>query len=108
MSDPITEANRLVARLEHEVEQLRRLEYAAAEAEVKYRVARADAYEAATGSVAAREKQVDRATATESLARYKAAADVRVQNELLRILRQKVDLKRTEAATDRALSGMGT
>jgi hypothetical protein len=107
VSDPITEANELVDQLEQEIEELRRLEYVAADTEVAYRVARADAFEAATGSVAAREKQVDRATAEESEARYRAAADVRVQVERLRWLRQKIDVKRGEIATERHLSGVG-
>lgn len=106
--DPITEANETVDRLFLEVENLRQLEYTAARTEVAYRRARADAYENATGSVAARGYQVDRVTAGESETRYRAAADVRVQVELLRVLRQKVDVKRSEIATDRSLSGMGT
>lgn len=108
MSDPITEANQVVAQWELEIEKLHSLERRAANAEVAYRVARAEAFDQAKGSVAARQMHTDKVTAEASLLRFDTAADVRVQQEKLRRIRALLDLKRSEIATDRAFSGVAT
>lgn len=109
MSDPITVANQItdVVWME-EIGNLRTLKRTAARAEVAYRIARAEAFDAATGSIAARQMKADKDTATASLLRYDTADDVDVQVELLRRIRALADLKRTEVVNDRTLSGLGT
>lgn len=108
MSDPFTSGDKVIKAWEEGVSALRDLEYAAAEAEVAHKVARAEAFDRSSGSVAARDRHAEKATAEQLRARLKAAADVRVHNEYLRFLREKLGYHRTEAATDRALSGVGT
>lgn len=108
MSDPITAGGKVVREWEQAIHDLATLEYQAADDEIAYRIARAEAFAAATGTVAAREKQVDKATAEASRKRLKSAADVRVHNQRLIYLREKLGFHRSEIATDRALSGVGT
>lgn len=107
-ADPITEANRVSEVWLHEIAVLATLKRGAARAEVAYRIARAEAFDAAKGSVAARNMQVDKVTASASLLRFDTADDVDVQVEKLRRIRSLAELKRSEISTDRTLSGMGT
>lgn len=77
-------------------------------AEVAYRIARAEAFDQAKGSVAARNMQADKDASAASLLRYDTADDVDVQVEKLRRIRSLAELKRSAVVTDRTLSGMGT
>lgn len=109
MSDAITAANEITDTVwMDQINKLAALKRAAARAEVAYRIARAEAFDDAKGSVAARNMHVDKVTAVASLLRFDTADDVSVQFELLKRIKALAELKRSEVTTDRTLSGMGT
>lgn len=108
MSDSITQANNVHAVWLSEIGVLADMKRRASRAEVAYRIARAEAFDDAKGSVASRNLQADKVTAGASQLRYDAADDVDVQVEKLRRIRSLAELKRSEVVNDRTLSGMGT
>jgi hypothetical protein len=108
MSDSVSDADRVMDFWGEAIDALADMESAAAQAEVAYRNARAVAYEKATGTAAARGYQVDRATADESLARYEAAAAVKVQYKRIDWWKKKADLRHTDIVNERAFTGKTT
>lgn len=103
----IAQLGTLSRDLDNAVRDMARLEELAAEAEARYRVAKAKALLAAEGKTAGeREAKATVACETSLLERDKSAALVRVQREHIKALHTRIDVGRTIAATDRALSGV--
>jgi hypothetical protein len=108
MSDSVTDADRVMDLWGAAIDELARLEKEAGATEVAYRNARANAFERVTGTEKARNYQVDRATAAESLTRYEAASAVKVQYKRIEWWKKKADLRHTDIVNERAFTGMGT
>lgn len=94
--------------LDRAIEDLKTFEMAAADAESAYRVAKAVAFMRAEGPVQAREHQAVIDTQQELISRDKTAAITRVQIQLIKSLHARIDVGRTVASAERALSGVVT
>jgi len=94
--------------LDAAIKQLSDLEMKAADAESTYRVAKAQAFMRAEGPVQAREHQAVIATQVQLIERDKTAAMVRVQIQLIKSLHARIDVGRTLASAEKALSGVVT
>jgi hypothetical protein len=94
--------------LDAAIRQLSEFEMKAADAESTYRVAKARAFLRAEGAVQAREHQAVLDTAVELVERDKTAAMVRVQRDYIKSLHARIDVGRTIASAEKALSGVVT
>lgn len=93
--------------LDNAINGLAALEEQSAEADAAYKVAKARAYLRAEGTMPQREHQSNIECDTQYLEKERTAALVRVQRERIKALHTRIDVGRTMAATDRAMSGVG-
>lgn len=94
--------------LDNAIRDLARLSDMAAEAEGRYRSAKAKALLASKGKTAGeRDAAAALACENELLEREKTKALVEVQRAHIKALHTRIDVGRTIAATDRAMSGVG-
>lgn len=94
--------------LDAAIRDLSRLEQESATAESDYRVTKAKAFMRASGSVQAREYQAVIDSEIQLINRDKTAALVRIQRAHIQSLHARIDVGRTIASAEKALSGVVT